>query len=468
MATEISQTSGAKFDLDRVNEVALLKGTKEACQKAVDMIRALLERAGFVAAAPAPANEREEGGEEGSAAVDAQESNGHGNGNGTGNGSTRAGPRVLPGATPAMVAKMQEQAMSKSAARRKRRKEQQQQEEEEEEDEEEEEQGLDEDGDVVADDDELHGVNDGDEEGGEEDEEEVSAYAAPGTRLLPTEPFALSLSIPQHGYGGGPAPLDGDTTPLQTASPVGVIGRSSFTSSSAAAASPKAFDPAVSPTARDYLDAQGGSDDHFRAPSYEAPAALAALNDAASFSHPPLGMGGFAPGLSPTGLGLAPLIFAAPAPVPVSTLGGAPISPINHSTLPGLLSGGLGGLASPLTSAGLPNPPLKPQPHAEPHLERLQHNSTTEHLLSMILGTAPLPAAGQSALQPDTTPPHVATGSPPMLPVVGLGSTAHPPPLERPTHTNGSQQQRPPPARPQTQPTNSKHFLSKSGFAVRL
>jgi transcription antitermination factor NusA-like protein len=502
MAMEISDTSGAKFDLDRVHEVAMLKGTKEACQKAVEMIQALLERAGFPTSnKPVPAKAgAEEGNEEGSAPVVAHEGNGllvngqSGPGGGGGGGTAaRAGPRVLPGATPAMVAKMQEQAMSKSAARRKRRKEQLQQEEQQDEDEEEQEEERADDADGGDDDDDDGAGVDGDGDDDVDDEDESAHFAQ-------AEPFARSLPLPHHGLAGGGGggvrtehSLENGVAPLHhtTASPVGVIGRSTFSSPGTAAAtaataaatavgvSPKPFDlPAVSPTARDYLDAQTGSDDHFRAPAYEAPAALAAaLHGTTAFNQPPLGLGGFPPppGLGPAGLiGIAPLPLgyaAAPprSPAPVSTLGGAPISPVASGILSGLV-GGLGGLAPPLTAAGHPAAALQPRtPAAQP--PQLQQNSTTEQLLSMILGAAPLPlpATAKSSSTSSSSLPLPATTN---QPAASVGATARAPAGAATTHTNGNQpQQRPPPARQtQTTTTNStnRHFLSKSGFAVRL
>ena len=144
-ASEISQTSGAKFDLDRTQELAHLKGSPEACQIAADMIRELLLRAGFVspnasnattkvkdhAAHPITTSspiisdgnritESEEQGEDHPNTEELRK-------NGTITAIPEAARAKIPvGATPAMaaMARMQHVPMSKSAARRKRRKEQ--------------------------------------------------------------------------------------------------------------------------------------------------------------------------------------------------------------------------------------------------------------------------------------------------------------------------------------------------------
>jgi hypothetical protein len=47
IAQELSHQSGARFDLDRVKEIAILKGSLEACRKLGDLIREVLEKEGF-------------------------------------------------------------------------------------------------------------------------------------------------------------------------------------------------------------------------------------------------------------------------------------------------------------------------------------------------------------------------------------------------------------------------------------
>ena len=132
-ASEISQVSGAKFDLDRTNEVANVKGTPDACQKAIDMIRDLLISAGFVATNTNNAGKTKENHTAhqlttNSSAVHGDdqmiESQDKEEDHPPTETITRA--RVPVGATPAMLAmaRTHDVTMSKSAARRKRRKEQ--------------------------------------------------------------------------------------------------------------------------------------------------------------------------------------------------------------------------------------------------------------------------------------------------------------------------------------------------------
>ena len=48
-ATEITEQSGARFDLDRVKEIAILKGSPEACQKLKELIEEILAEEGLPA-----------------------------------------------------------------------------------------------------------------------------------------------------------------------------------------------------------------------------------------------------------------------------------------------------------------------------------------------------------------------------------------------------------------------------------
>lgn len=48
-ATEITELSGARFDLDRVKEIATLKGSPEACQKLKELIEEILAEEGLTA-----------------------------------------------------------------------------------------------------------------------------------------------------------------------------------------------------------------------------------------------------------------------------------------------------------------------------------------------------------------------------------------------------------------------------------
>ena len=133
-AQEIALASGAKFDLDRGNEVANLKGSQEACRRAADMIHEILVREGLASPSMSPSSMSKDGLIASSGAFPEADEDDDDGGVDDGGGAgvdqddvTKGGNglKLPPGATPAMIARMQELSMSKSAARRKRRKEQQ-------------------------------------------------------------------------------------------------------------------------------------------------------------------------------------------------------------------------------------------------------------------------------------------------------------------------------------------------------
>lgn len=108
---EIHDDSGANIEIDKVKNVLNIKGTPDACKKAEEIVNQLLTEAGY--------NREPEVVEE---EVVEEVDNDAINSNEDAIVYGKFG-RLPPGATPEMIAKMQEQSMSKSALRRKRRKE---------------------------------------------------------------------------------------------------------------------------------------------------------------------------------------------------------------------------------------------------------------------------------------------------------------------------------------------------------
>ena len=112
---EIHDDSGANIEIDKIKNILIIKGTPDSCKKAEEIVNNLLTEAGYNRQ-PDPVDEEEEAGED-EVVEDITYSNEE--------SAIVAGKfgRLPPGATPEMIAKMQEQSLSKSALRRKRRKE---------------------------------------------------------------------------------------------------------------------------------------------------------------------------------------------------------------------------------------------------------------------------------------------------------------------------------------------------------
>ena len=107
---EIHDVSDAKIDIDKLKNILIIKGTQASCKKAEELVNQILDEAGYNKE-PEPIIEVED-------ELDNEVTN-------TNEEIVISGKfgRLPPGATPEMIAKMQEQSLSKSALRRKRRKE---------------------------------------------------------------------------------------------------------------------------------------------------------------------------------------------------------------------------------------------------------------------------------------------------------------------------------------------------------
>ena len=98
-----------------------MKGSPEACRRAADMILEILIREGLAS----PSEQLSKDGQSTGALPEDEEDEDVDDVDQDDVSKGSNGLKLPPGATPAMIARMQELSMSKSAARRKRRKEQQ-------------------------------------------------------------------------------------------------------------------------------------------------------------------------------------------------------------------------------------------------------------------------------------------------------------------------------------------------------
>ena len=221
-AAEITELSGARFDIDRPNSCVVLKGNPDACQKLKELIEEIMEIEG-ISGAPVVVEET---------AVVRVVDTGH-----VKDFGPIPGAVYDPIAAAAAKARVVDMSMSKSASRRRRRKEQDLIEKEEElSDFAEEAESIGAPNGIQISDDADHDEDSNEEDENDEEDEEESDYSESPAITTPDEEEEI---VPQvvHTVSPSketPSPVNTKRSPIDTAfesrtlaTPVGIIGRSS-------------------------------------------------------------------------------------------------------------------------------------------------------------------------------------------------------------------------------------------------